>query len=163
MGSDWVQEIITLTKEFPNVYTDLSCFDLEERSVRCNVMELFLQMKNDPDHKHLQDKVIFGVDWYLSLITKAPNYEEYVESFFDMMDEYDEWQWYRSAIVNPATFYGLDDKTVINNMQLSLTEFLKKENGLSKQKLKDNYSRILALSKQVETIRNELSQLILKK
>jgi hypothetical protein len=161
MGSDWVQEIISLTREFPNVYTDLACFDLEERSIRCNIRELFWQIYHNPDCKHLQDKIMFGVDWYLSLITRAPKYGEYVESFFDMMNEYDEWQWYRSAIVNPATFYGLDSTTIINNMQLALIEQLKKGTELNRQKLQYNYSRISTLPKQVETIRTELNKLLL--
>jgi predicted TIM-barrel fold metal-dependent hydrolase len=154
MGSDWVKEIITLTKEFPNVYTDLSCFDLEESSVRCNVVELFRQMKHDPDYKHLQDKIIFGVDWYLSLITKAPKYGEYVESFFDLMSDHDELQWYRSAIVNPATFYGLDDETIMKNMNKAL------EDATDNQSRRESgYQRIKKIKEQVDKIKAELEKL----
>ncbi|HEX2959058.1 MAG TPA: amidohydrolase family protein [Chitinispirillaceae bacterium] len=154
MGSDWVKEIISLTKEFTNVYTDLSCFDLEESSVRCNVVELFRQMKHNPDYKHLQNKIIFGVDWYLSLITKAPKYGEYVESFFDMMSEYDEWQWYRSAVVNPATFYGLNDDAVMKNMNKAL------EGAADNQSRRESgYQRIKKIKEQVDKIKTELEKL----
>ncbi len=154
MGSDWVQEIIALTKEFPNVYTDLSCFDLEESSVRCNVAELFHQMKHDPDYKHLQDKIIFGVDWYLSLITKAPKYGDYVESFFERMSDHDEWQWYRSAIVNPATFYGLDNQDMLSQMNAAL----KREKAEDTKRI-TGYERIVKIKEQVEKIKSEFKKL----
>jgi hypothetical protein len=140
------------------VYTDLSCFDLEESSVRCNVVELFRQMKHDPDYKHLQDKIIFGVDWYLSLITKAPKYGEYVESFFDLMSDHDELQWYRSAIVNPATFYGLNDEIIIKKMQKALAKECEKQDAQTKDNLNKRYKRILTIPKQVEKIIEELKK-----
>jgi len=152
LESDWVKEIIELTK-YPNVYTDISCFDLEDRGVRSTVIELFRKMKINSEYRHLQDKVIFGVDWYLSLITKAPEYKEYVESFFDIMSEFDEWQWYRSAIVNPATFYGLDKSDLLKNMNNALSDETQKST-----KQRQGYERIKNLPKQVETIRNELEK-----
>lgn len=132
----------------------MSCFDLDDRGVKSNVTELFRKMKMDPEYRHLQDKVIFGVDWYLSLITRAPKYEEYVESFFDSMGEFDEWQWYRSALVNPATFYGLDRQETIENIYSAL-----KKGNADKERCANGYSRISTIPKQVETIRKELNRL----
>jgi hypothetical protein len=118
------------------------------------VVELFRQMKHDPDYKHLQDKIIFGVDWYLSLITKAPKYGEYVESFFDLMSDHDELQWYRSAIVNPATFYGLDDETIMKNMNKAL------EDATDNQSRRESgYQRIKKIKEQVDKIKAELEKL----
>jgi hypothetical protein len=101
----------------------------------------------------LQDKVIFGVDWYLSLVTGAPEYKEYVDGFFNTMSEFDEYQWYRSALVNPATFYGLDKSEVIDKMYTSLSLETADES-----KLASGYERIKTFPKQVETIRNELEK-----
>jgi predicted TIM-barrel fold metal-dependent hydrolase len=170
IASDWVEEIINLCnpeivqgknlqgKEvcFENVYTDLSCYDLCKVSVKKNITELFKEIKKKQHYQHLRDKILFGVDWYLSLITNAPEYRKYVEGFFDCMSEFDQWQWYRSALVNPATFYGLDSHQKIDKMQFALEECCKKEDDKIKDLLMENYKRITKLSKQVETIRNEL-------
>jgi hypothetical protein len=71
----------------------------------------------------------------------------------DTMSEFDEWQWYRSALVNPATFYGLDNKAIIENMCSAL-----EENNTDVQKVYERYERIKTFPKQVETIRNELEK-----
>jgi predicted TIM-barrel fold metal-dependent hydrolase len=151
--SDWIQEIVKLTKEFPNVYTDMSCFNLKDSAVLENVQTLFREMRYTRYYQHLQDKVIFGIDWYLSIITKAPEYKEYVESFFDNMTEIDPWQWYRSALVNPATFYGLDDHAVLRNMNKALTD-----NLADRTKRLNGYTRIKTIKEQVETMRRELAK-----
>jgi hypothetical protein len=154
LKSDWVKEIVKLTKEFPNVYTDMSCYDLKDSGVRYNVSELFRKIEYDGEYLHLKDKIIFGVDWYLSLITRAPGYKDYVESFFDSMGEFDDWQWYRSALVNPATFYGLDNSIIIKNMNKAL-----EDNTSDKSKREKGYRRVRKIKEQVETIKKELEKL----
>jgi Amidohydrolase len=167
LASDWVEEITNLCDpkivqghnskgeiHFENVYTDLSCYNLEDSSTKKNVAELFRAMKFSGRYRHLQDKVIFGVDWYLSLITGAPEYRQYVESFFDAMGDCDKWQWYRSALVNPATFYGLDISEIIENMDSAL-----KSNKADREKRSIGYDRISRIKEQVETIRKELGKL----
>jgi predicted TIM-barrel fold metal-dependent hydrolase len=167
ISSDWVEEITKLTDpkivqgqntageiHFENVYTDVSCYNLKDGSTRRNVAELFREMDSSRRYGHLQDKLLFGVDWYLSLVTGAPAYQEFVERFFDAMSESDQWQWYRSAIVNPATFYGLDKAQIIDNMYTSLSIGTEDES-----KLKCGYERIKTLPEQVVTIRNELTRL----
>jgi endonuclease III-like uncharacterized protein len=79
---------------------------------------------------------------------------EYVEKFFDTMDGFDEWQWYRSAIVNPATFYGLDKAAILKNMNKAIANETK-----NSTEQKDSYARIKTLPEQVETIRNEFAKL----
>lgn len=166
LASDWVEEITNLCDpkivqgynakgevHFENVYTDLSCYNLGRSSVKKNVIELFREMKISRRYWHLQDKVIFGVDWYLSLVTGAPEYRKYVELFFNCMDEFDEWQWYRSTLVNPATFYGLDNQDILTKMYTGLS--LETAN---KKKLIEGYERIKALPQQVEIIRKELDR-----
>lgn len=166
LASDWVEEITNLCDpkieqgknakgpiHFENVYTDMSCYNLEDSSTQRNVIELFRELNHSRRYKHLQDKVIFGVDWYLSLVTGAPEYKEYVDGFFDTMSQFDEWQWYRSAIVNPATFYGLDKSEIIENIFSAL-----KKGNANPKKCTDGYNRISTIPKQVEIIRNELEK-----
>lgn len=167
IASDWVEDIVNLCDpeieqghnaagpvHFENVYTDVSCYNLKDSSTRKNVDELFRQMRSRKVLGHLKDKVIFGVDWYLSLVTGAPGYQEYVELFFDTMDGFDEWQWYRSAIVNPATFYGLDNSTLLKNMDSALADATEKSRSQQ-----EGFERIKTLPAQVEKIRNELAKL----
>lgn len=171
LSSDWVKEITNLCDPkivqgknakgeilFDNVYTDLSCYDLEKASVKTNVSKLFKAMKFDEPYKHLQDKILFGVDWYLTLATGAPAYEKFVNGFIDTMTEFDEWQWYRSALVNPVTFYGLDVQDKIDKVQLALEKDCKKEDDEIKAALEERYIRMSTLPKQVETIRKELDK-----
>jgi len=166
LASDWVEEITNLCDpkivqgkgakgeiKFENVYTDLSCYDLDKSSIKKNVIELFRELRHSRRYRHLQDKVIFGVDWYLSLVTGAPEYKEYVDGFFDTMSEFDEYQWYRSALVNPATFYGLYNAALLKNMNDALADATERST-----KQKDGYQRIKTFPNQVETIRNELEK-----
>jgi hypothetical protein len=167
IASDWVEEITNMSDpkieqgkntsgpiHFENVYTDVSCYNLKDGNTSRNVSELFKEMSLSRRYSHLQDKVIFGVDWYLSLVTGAPAYKEFVERFFDTMRECDEWQWYRSALVNPAMFYGLDNTAILKSMNKAISD-----EAESSTKKKDAYERIKTIPKQVETIRNELTKL----
>jgi hypothetical protein len=167
IASDWVEEITNLCDakivqgqnaggpiHFANVYTDVSCYNLKNSSTRRNVAELLREIKFNRRYSHLQDKVNFGVDWYLSLVTGAPGYQEFVESFFDTMTEIDKWQWYRSALVNPAKFYGLDKQDIIENIYSGL-----KKGNVDNEKCTNGYKRISTLPKQIETILNELTKL----
>jgi hypothetical protein len=151
LESDWVKEITTLCSRFENVYTDMSCYDLEKSSVKKNVKVLLSEMKTNGCYQHLQDKVIFGVDWYLSLLTGAPEYREYVESFFDTMKEYDTWQWYKSSLVNPAFFYGFDNQDLLSKMNFKL-----KREGANENERVAGYKRIIKIKEQVENIRKKI-------
>jgi hypothetical protein len=156
--SDWIQEIIKLTKEYPNVYTDMSCYDLEDSKTRENVTVLLREMRDNNQYQHLKDKVIFGVDWYLSLLTGAPKYKEYVESFFETMGEIDKSQWLRSALVNPAAFYGLDKKDKLDNMQAALLTITKSSNSEVKEMLRTNYKNALRIKDQIASVRAKIGK-----
>ncbi|MDD5342913.1 MAG: amidohydrolase family protein [Smithella sp.] len=154
MASDWIEEITDLTKQYENVYTDMSCFNLGNSNEKENVQELFREMyPGSGRYRHLQDKLMFGVDWYLTLLTEGKTeYKEFAESFFHTMVDTDESQWYRSTMVNPMTFYGFDQKAVIDKMHQALCELTKKESKDIKKNLEDNYKRIENLKDQVAKI-----------
>jgi hypothetical protein len=153
VDSDWVREIVELTAEYPNVYTDMSCQDLGDAAVLGNVKILLRRIVCDSGYRHLREKMIFGVDWYLSLITRAPAYREYVESFFRSMGEADPWLWYRISLVNPATFYRLDNRLLLSNMHSGLRE------GLAhREKAEAGYARVLRIAGQVAQIRQNLDK-----
>jgi hypothetical protein len=119
--------------------------------VKSNVKAFLSEMKGNGCYHHLQEKAIFGVDWYLSLVIGAPEYREYVDSFFKTMKEYDKWQWYRSSLVNPAVFYGLGNKDLIKNMNGEFTDVI-----ADKNKRVEGYDRIFNIKEQVENIRKKI-------
>ena len=139
LSSDWIKEIIKLCDpnivqgrnamgrqiHFENVYTDMSCFPLDNGTVQKNMKEFFKAMGNkDCWYRHMRNKIIFGTDWYLTLLTqdKAPYYS-FCESFYNICEAANDVYktfWYRFSLVNPATFYGLDNHEMINNMKTAL-------------------------------------------
>lgn len=170
LASDWIEEIVNMTNpeivqgmdeqgreiRFKNVYTDMACFNMENPDVRNSVRELLQQMKNrDSRYGHLQDKLMFGVDWYLSLITQAPKYKEYVESFFTAMSEIDEKQWVRSSLVNPAVFYGLDNTEKMKSMYRALSTLVGDKDKKASLLLDANYKNILNIKDQIDQFRFE--------
>jgi hypothetical protein len=119
---------------------------------------LLREMRDNNQYQHLKDKVIFGVDWYLSLLTGAPKYKEYVESFFETMGEIDKSQWLRSALVNPAAFYGLDKKDKLDNMQAALLTITKSSNSEVKEMLRTNYKNALRIKDQIASVRAKIGK-----
>jgi predicted TIM-barrel fold metal-dependent hydrolase len=107
LNSDWVTEIIALTKEYPNVYTDFSCWDLDEHK------ELFAQTLLSYQYSHLKDKILFGTDWYMTLLVLGgKSYQKFCEEFYEYFLEIPGGieLWQRFTFTNPFTFYGFFDK-----------------------------------------------------
>ena len=67
---------------------------------------------DDDKYRHLKDKIIFGTDWYLTLITRKNGgaYGDYCSTFKRFLDRIDKTLWVRFTLVNPWEFYGLGDE-----------------------------------------------------
>jgi predicted TIM-barrel fold metal-dependent hydrolase len=167
LASDWVEEINKMCNpdivqgqgpggpvKFENVYTDIACQDIDNSSVRKNMYRLFSKMGKDDHYRHLQNKLLFGVDWYLSILTKAPEYRTFSEMFFDMMNDCDPWQWYRSSLVNAAIFYGLDDANIIKNMNDALNKNITSKKDILK--CTKNFEQVKKIKEQMEGIRKDI-------
>lgn len=107
LSSTWVTEIIALTEEFPNVYTDLSCWDMDD--CKQTLRELLTVIK----YKHIRSKLLFGTDWYMTLVALGgKSYKSFCEdaweAFMDIPDG--EKLWLNCTFLNPFTFYGLYEK-----------------------------------------------------
>jgi predicted TIM-barrel fold metal-dependent hydrolase len=116
-SSEWVKEIIDLTKEYPNVYTDFSCWDLGKSK------ETFAALLANEQNKHLKDKVLFGTDWYMTLVALGgKSYRKFVEEFWDFFNEIPDGisLWTRFTFLNPFEFYGFNDPDILNNMIAAL-------------------------------------------
>jgi len=107
LGSSWVTEIIALTKEYPNVYTDIACWDIDE--CKDVLTELLISI----EYAHLRKKLLFGTDWYMTLVALGGKpYKKFFEEAWDMFMEIPggEELWGDCTFVNPFRFYGLFDK-----------------------------------------------------
>ncbi|MCL2183236.1 MAG: hypothetical protein FWB85_07180 [Chitinispirillia bacterium] len=114
---EWIRTIIELTKK-PNVYTDISCLDIYNDAVRLPLtwMLRLISNKNENNpYKHLQDKLIFGSDWYLTYLTdiaknsENANYINYCRSFKKMFYKIDKSGkfWEQVSLINPWKCYSL--------------------------------------------------------
>jgi predicted TIM-barrel fold metal-dependent hydrolase len=145
-GSDWITEIIALTKEYKNVYTDFSCWDLEKSK------EAFAHILTNKQNSHLKDKILFGTDWYMTLLRdRVTTYKMFCEGFWEFFQEIPEGMdlWQRFTFINPFTFYGFNSTEIINNIATKLKELKVKNEALQKnltafQRLKDIYDKLIS-------------------
>lgn len=158
--SRWVQGIVDLTKKYRNVYTDISCLNLSDKlfcdsdTVRSSMVN-YLGGLGKPDRTHLRDKIIFGTDWYLTMITRTSGgaYGEYCRTMKVFLDSIDQTLWVRFTLLNPWEFYGLGDEKKLNQIKMGLIAAKATEYEVEKQlcrfkrinedvqKLKEKYAR----------------------
>jgi hypothetical protein len=153
LESDWITEIIALTKEYPNVYTDFSCWDLD------NAKESFAQVLGNKQNAHLKNKILFGTDWYMTLLALGgKSYSKFCEEFWEFFQEIPNGKdlWQRFTFLNPFTFYGFFDKKEgaqgdkLDNLVAAL-----KKNECDKDKLNDSYSCIRRVQKEYDKLKNQ--------
>ena len=104
-GREWGQQIIEMMKEkkkYPNLYADISSSFANEK-----FRKYFKTIIKNPDLDFLKDRILFGTDWYLTLLDGV-NYVEYCQKAKESLDEYDTSLWPRFTQYNPYRFYRLD-------------------------------------------------------
>lgn len=151
LDSDWITGIISLTKEFDNVYTDFSCWDIGD------ARETFVRVLSHKQHAHLKKKILFGTDWYMTLLVlNGTSYGKYCEEFWEFFsgipDGMDLWE--RFTFVNPLTFYGVFDKATGgkgDKLESLLSALMKMK--CNKKTLDDNYQSLRRVQKYYEKIR----------
>ena len=106
LGREWGQQIVKMITEnkYPNLYVDISS-SFTKNSFR----EYFRNIMQGPDGEHLKDRVLFGTDWYLTLLDGI-NYVEYCQEAKRALDEFDTSLWYKFTQYNPYRFYRLDQQ-----------------------------------------------------
>jgi uncharacterized protein YdcH (DUF465 family) len=86
----WRNTIIALTKQYPNVYTDISCNDAKPEYY--NEIELLFHPDSKKKQKNalpvsnpeLYKKILFGSDFSINLLaSKVDSYNEYLKAFLD--------------------------------------------------------------------------------
>jgi len=109
---NWIRIIIELTRDFENVYTDISCWDIDNEYIVCGLKKLLLLIQEGGTYGHLKKKLIFGSDWYLTYLTpiaKNAKYDAYCNKFkniFYLIDPSGE-LWERATLINPWDCYSL--------------------------------------------------------
>lgn len=156
--SEWVKSIIDLTREYKNVYTDISCFGLDadvangDGTVR-DTFGNFLRKLHFEKYSHLRKKIIFGTDWYLTFFTRkrGAGYRAFCEEIKEFLDKIDKTLWVRFTLLNPWELYRFGDEVKMNNMADEL-ENNKADKNLVNLRLK----RFLSTGKQVEELNQYL-------
>jgi len=156
--SEWIKSTIDLTKKYKNVYTDIACFNLDNKinydteggkKVRNTFNKMLYWMRDRDEYRHLRNKVIFGTDWYLTHLTRdddGAEYGNYCRDFKKLIDQVDSTFWIRFTLVNPWECYSMS-KDKLRKMADALKAAGAKENDLYEKlnlllKLDDEVSRI---------------------
>lgn len=156
--SDWIQELIDMILEkdgagnpkYPNLYTDISCFNIEK-----NMTNFIAVMKKN---ETLWDRVMFGTDWYMTLIVSPGGQKKYNEFCVKMkqsLDEIDDSFWIRATFLNPVRFYGFDKRAKCNKMYDELKDRLLKT-GTGTKSLAQNHKQFLRALDELKTIKQSL-------
>ena len=113
----WINEAIGLARDYPNVYTDISCWNIAENG------PAFKEFLLDPAYNDVKRKILFGTDWYLTLTTMwGKKYREFCEEIKEFLDRIDKRLWVRFTLVNPFEFYDLGNEVRLENIQRALEE-----------------------------------------
>lgn len=152
LDSDWITEIIDLTKEYDNLYTDFSCWDID------NAKETFADILSQKQYAHLRKKILFGTDWYMTLLALGgKSYKKFCEEFWEFFKEIPDGMdlWERFTFVNPFTFYGLFDKPAGEQDKLEYLRSALAKMKCNKKSLNDNYQSIRRVQKYYEQIKDK--------
>ena len=162
--SEWIKSTIDLTKKYKNVYTDISCFNLDKeinddhedgRKVRNTFNKMLYWMRDRDEYRHLQNKVIFGTDWYLTHLTRdddGAEYGNYCRDFKKLIDQVDSTFWIRFTLVNPWKCYSMS-KDKLRTMKNSLIKADANESTVLKR-----YNQLLKLDDEVSRIKEQLAK-----
>ncbi len=152
IDSDWITEIIDLTREYDNVYTDFSCWDID------NAKEAFADILSGKQYAHLKKKVLFGTDWYMTLLVlNGKSYRKFCEEFWEFFQEIPNGMdlWERFTFVNPFKFYGIFDKTTGGKDKLECLRSALAKMKCNKKSLNDNYKSIRRVQQYYERIKDK--------
>jgi predicted TIM-barrel fold metal-dependent hydrolase len=150
LSSSWVTEILALTEEFPNVYTDFSCWDMAD--CKKTLGDLLTSVKHSP----LRYKLIFGTDWYMTLVALGgKSYRSFSEDAWEAFMEIPDGErlWVNCTFLNPFTFYGFydkDEQTGVSKLENIVAALNKEE--CDETTLKQNHSFFKRLQREYDEL-----------
>jgi predicted TIM-barrel fold metal-dependent hydrolase len=147
LGREWGMQIVELMKTFPNVYADISSSFANKKFRKYFINDVL----KGPDAGRIKDRILFGTDWYLTLLDGV-NYVEFCQKAKEELDASDTSLWPRFTMHNPYRFYRLGDDDQIGRIAESIiarrkTKEIRDELGRIKQK------RIYGIRKEAAWIR----------
>lgn len=115
----WVQRTAILVELSKNVYTDLACFAMDDKSKKGNndVSKMELIAKNlaflIDTYPKLKDRILIGSDWYMAEFGGTKGVGIYFARMFEMLgmvsklvkSKFD--AWHQFTVINPLNFLGL--------------------------------------------------------
>ncbi len=142
LGKEWGRQIIEMIQNYPNVYADISSSFADKK-----FQEYFLGIlrKEEKEAKQVQsatekngkakktwlrDRILFGTDWYLTLLGGV-DYVEYCQKAKKAIDDVDSSLWFRFTQYNPSVFYRIHE------------EIERIAGNIVKRRLSDEVSKIL--------------------
>jgi hypothetical protein len=160
---DWAEEIIRLCADYPNVYTDLSCWPWKEQDVR---WRLFKTIRNR-DEYHLRRKILFGTDWYMTLLRRGAKknrteYDDYCRrcrKAIDNCEEPDDFFWLRFTLLNPFAFLGIGEKDGMTGRRARLDNIrsaLLAADGALPNAVEAAYRRLLEICDEVDRLTEQV-------
>jgi hypothetical protein len=160
--SEWISSTVKLTKKYPHVYTDISCFNLagalvggRGERVSQTLTKMLCWMRENDEYKHLKNKVIFGTDWYLTHLSRTDEggqYTTYCRDFKKLLDSVDPTFWIRFSLVNPWSCYSMN-KEKVRMMKDALIKAGSNETTVLRQ-----CDKLLILDDEVTRIKEQLAQ-----
>jgi predicted TIM-barrel fold metal-dependent hydrolase len=130
----WIKKIIELMGSCPNFYTDISYHMLSQSKE-----ELRLLLTR---HPKIKERIIFGTDWYMTLLDKY-DYPKYILEAKQVLDDLSQDRninddlWERFTKINPMTFYRLQEiaDSFVQGVKNTCSDL---EDAYPKLKLKEN-------------------------
>jgi hypothetical protein len=122
----WINSIINLINTYDNVYTDISCLNIYNDTIKAALKRMlcFINNQNPPNYfSKLKDRLIFGSDWYLTYLTPiatpvaaCAQYDKYCNEFKNLFNEVDSTGelWEHVSLLNPWECYSLSIKKLEN-------------------------------------------------
>jgi predicted TIM-barrel fold metal-dependent hydrolase len=109
-GLEWSKQIIEMMVKFPNFYADISS-SFASGAFRKHFKKI---MQNNQHYETIRNRVLFGTDWYMTLVYTAPfhgmNYWDYCTETKTFLDDFDPSLWPRFTMHNPYRFYRLNEQ-----------------------------------------------------
>lgn len=118
-GRKWSKKIIELVKKYPYVYADISSSFGDEKFREFFKTNVF--SKSDEFKEKIRKKIIFGTDWYMTLLDQI-EYMEFCKKAKKFIDDLDNSLWIYFTQSNPYDFYRLKEVNQVKRIKENIVQ-----------------------------------------
>jgi len=119
-GRKWAADIMQMIQKYPNLYADISS-SFGNPKFREFFLNLIRKDETAGTQVKLKDRILFGTDWYMTLLAQV-DYLEYFEKAKKDLDDVDSSLWPRFTQHNPYRFYQFGKETQIRRIARNIIE-----------------------------------------